>query len=105
MPPRFIDLLLIVLSTALLCACSSANPTMSGGSSTPPAAPSISTAAAPNGAVIVSLIGPTTSASIYYTVDGVTRLLQSDRKCHLRRVRLPPTSTTKVVIRGNRIGL
>jgi len=39
---------------------------------TPPAAPTVSTTAAQNGAVIVSLASTTTDAIIFYTVDGST---------------------------------
>ena len=41
-----------------------------GGVGNPPAAPTISTTAAQNGAVIVSLASATTSAVVFYTVDG-----------------------------------
>jgi len=63
----------VFLLGALLCGCGG------GGSSilnqgpvnpTPAAAPTITTTAAQNGAVVVSLASTTSGATIYYTVDG-----------------------------------
>ncbi|MGB7549702.1 MAG: family 16 glycosylhydrolase [Terracidiphilus sp.] len=63
----------IFLSGALLCGCGG------GGSSSPgpgptaapiAATPTITTSAAQNGAVVVSLASTTSGATIYYTVDG-----------------------------------
>ena len=64
---------LIVLSTAMMCACGggSAENSVRGGGGNPPAAPpTISATAAENGAVIVSLASATSSAVIFYTLDG-----------------------------------
>jgi len=74
MPARFITLSIILLSTAILCACGggSGSTTTMNPSGNPPAAPSISTVSAQNGAVIVSLASTTAGASIFYTVDGST---------------------------------
>jgi beta-glucanase (GH16 family) len=66
---------LIVLSTAMMCACGggSAENSVRGGGGNPPAAPpTISATAAENGAVIVSLASATSSAVIFYTLDGST---------------------------------
>ena len=65
-------LIAIVLSGALICGCGVATGT---GNVTPPtqtqtSAPTISTAAAQNGAVVVSLASATSGATINYTVDG-----------------------------------
>src|ERR1700732_4603199 len=59
----------ILLSNALMIGCGGGN--SSGGMSTTQA-PTVSTTAAQNGAVIVSLASPTSGATIYYTVDGST---------------------------------
>jgi beta-glucanase (GH16 family) len=58
-----------VLSCGLLCACGGG---VAGNSNTvqQAAAPVITTSAALNGAVIVSLASPTPGATIYYTIDG-----------------------------------
>src|ERR1700746_1016326 len=45
---------------------------MGGGGATPPAAPTISTTAAQNGAILVTLADSTSGAVIFYTVDGST---------------------------------
>jgi beta-glucanase (GH16 family) len=81
MPSRIRLLAIVLIATAFTCACGggSANTTMSGGGSNPPAAPSISTAPAQNGAVIVSLTSMTASAGIYYTVDGSTPTASSQQ--------------------------
>ncbi len=58
----------ILIAGALLCGCSGNS---SGGSGpTPTAAPGLTTAAAQNGAVIVTLGSKTSGATVYYTVDG-----------------------------------
>src|ERR1700686_2979833 len=62
----------IVLSGALMCGCGGASGTSSTPTQTQAAAPTISTSAAQNGAVIVSLATTTSGATIYYTVDGTT---------------------------------
>ena len=64
----------VFLASALMCGCGSGSSgTMlgSGGTEMAPAAPTISTTAAQNGAVIVSLAG-STGVVIFYTVDGST---------------------------------
>jgi len=66
----------ILLSSALLmCACGGGSG-MNGGAGrgvgNPPATPTISTAAAQNGAVIASIASTTPGAVIFYTVDGST---------------------------------
>ena len=66
----------ILLSSALLmCACGGGGG-MNGGAGrgvgNPPATPTISTAAAQNGAVIASIASTTPGAVIFYTVDGST---------------------------------
>lgn len=63
----------MVLSGTLLCGCGNGG----SGGATPPtqtqtAAPTITTAAAQNGAVILSLASSTAGATVYYTVDGTT---------------------------------
>jgi beta-glucanase (GH16 family) len=66
--------LICAVACALMCACGSGNggggSTFTGG--TPPAAPTISTTAAQNNAVIVSLSDTSPSTVIYYTLDGST---------------------------------
>jgi beta-glucanase (GH16 family) len=64
----------ILLSTAMMCGCGggSAGNSVLGGGGNPPAAPTISTTAAQNGAVMVSLASATSSAVIFYTLDGST---------------------------------
>jgi beta-glucanase (GH16 family) len=59
------------LSIIFTCGCGGKNATATFGGSTA-AAPKISTTAAQDGAVIVSLASTTTGAVIYYTVDGST---------------------------------
>ena len=60
----------VLLSSALLCGCGGG----AGGATTPApaqaAAPTVTTIAAQNGAVIVSLASATSGATIYYTLDG-----------------------------------
>lgn len=58
----------ILLACALMCGCSGWNASFGGGNN--PAAPSISAAAAQNGAVIVTLASA--GATIHYTLDGTT---------------------------------
>ncbi len=62
----------ILLSSALMCGCGGAGVATFGGVGNPPAAPTVSTTAAENGAVIVSLASTTAGAVIYCTVDGST---------------------------------
>ena len=69
----------LVLASTLICGCGGGGGvTSNGGSSdggtapTPAAAPTVTTAQAQNGAVIVSLADSTTGAKIYYTIDGST---------------------------------
>ena len=69
----------LVLASTLICGCGGGGGvTSNGGSSdggtapTPAAAPTVTTAQAQNGAVIVSLADSTTGAKIYYTLDGST---------------------------------
>ena len=67
--------LVSVMFVGLLCSCGGGSLSSGGGgnqSSTPPSAPSISTRAAQNAAVIVSLSSATQGAFIYYTADGST---------------------------------
>jgi beta-glucanase (GH16 family) len=63
----------MALSAGVLCACGAGGSAATGTPApTQPAAPAITTAAALNGAVIVSLSSATSGATIYYTVDGST---------------------------------
>ena len=69
-----IKLMVALLLSLLLCGCGGGGNggggtcTFCGG--TPPAAPTVSTMAAQNGAVIVTLASSTAGAPIYYTLDG-----------------------------------
>jgi len=70
----------MVLSGTLLCGCGNGG----SGGATPPtqtqtAAPTITTAAAQNGAVILSLASSTAGATVYYTVDGTTPTASSQQ--------------------------
>jgi beta-glucanase (GH16 family) len=62
------------LAGVLLCGCGGGSGTGSGpvSTQTQAAAPSISSTAAQNGAVVVSLATTTAGATVYYTVDGST---------------------------------
>jgi beta-glucanase (GH16 family) len=62
----------VVFSVALLCGCGIGRAPVTPIPGPQTAAPAISTAAAKNGAVIVSLSTTTAGANIYYTVDGAT---------------------------------
>jgi beta-glucanase (GH16 family) len=74
-------LAMIFLVCAFMCGCggsgSGGGNKLTGG--TPPAAPTISTAAAQNGAVIVTLADASPSTIIYYTVDGSTPTASSQQ--------------------------
>ncbi len=63
----------VFLASALMCGCGGggSGTMLGGGTEMAPAAPTISTAPAQNGAVIVSLAG-STGIVIFYTVDGST---------------------------------
>ena len=65
-----------LMSGALMCGCGSGG---NGGKGSSTAAPTVSTTAAQNGAVIVSLASRTPGAWIYYTVDGSTPSASSQR--------------------------
>jgi beta-glucanase (GH16 family) len=64
----------LVLASAFVCGCGGSNG--STGTTPPPptqvATPTVTTADAQNGAVIVSLADTTASSTIYYTLDGTT---------------------------------
>ena len=62
----------ILLSGALMCGCGGGSGGNGGGGGNLTAAPTVSTTAAQNGAVIVSLASATAGALIFYTVDGST---------------------------------
>ncbi len=65
----------ILLSSALIVTCGYGGRNGGGGGNptpTPTAAPTVSTTAAQNGAMIVSLASTATDAIVYYTVDGST---------------------------------
>ncbi len=61
-----------LLSGVLLCGCGGGSGVATPPSQTQASAPAISTTAAQNGAVLVSLVTTTAGATIYYTVDGST---------------------------------
>jgi len=63
----------VFLASVVMCGCGggTSGTNFGGGGETPPAAPTISTTAAQNGAVIVTLTG-TAGVVINYTVDGST---------------------------------
>jgi beta-glucanase (GH16 family) len=66
-------MLTMALSAGILCACGGGGTAATGTPApTQPAAPTITTAAALNSALIVSLSSATSGATIYYTVDGST---------------------------------
>jgi beta-glucanase (GH16 family) len=75
---RIITGILATLLGTLLCGCGGGSGGNGGGGGTcgvcgnPPAAPTVSTTAAQNGAVIVSLASTTSGAIIFYTLDGTT---------------------------------
>ncbi|MFZ0305616.1 MAG: chitobiase/beta-hexosaminidase C-terminal domain-containing protein, partial [Terracidiphilus sp.] len=76
--PVFVDtrLRLVFVAAILLAGCGSGSGS-TGTGPTPPtqpqaAAPTFSTAAAQDGAVIVTLASTTSGATIYYTIDGST---------------------------------
>ena len=64
----------LVLALALVCGCGGGGTANSGGTTPPPAqnaaTPTITTAAAQNGATIVTLADSTSGSTIYYTIDG-----------------------------------
>lgn len=63
----------LAVSFLMLAGCGSGGGSVPGNPSSPQAAaPTVSTTAAQNGAVLVSLATSTTGATIYYTVDGST---------------------------------
>ncbi|MGA7339108.1 MAG: family 16 glycosylhydrolase [Terracidiphilus sp.] len=63
----------LAVSFLMLAGCGSGGGSAPGNPSSPQAAaPTVSTTAAQNGAVLVSLATSTTGATIYYTVDGST---------------------------------
>jgi beta-glucanase (GH16 family) len=76
-------LAMIFLVCAFMCGCGGSGSGSGGGNKltggTPPAAPTISTAAAQNGAVIVTLADASPSTIIYYTVDGSTPTASSQQ--------------------------
>lgn len=64
-------LAVLLLSGTLFCGgCGSGAAASPDGASAPAAAPALSTTAALNGAVVVTLASKTAGAAIYYTVDG-----------------------------------
>lgn len=69
MQARAVLLTTVLLSSAWMCGCGGGSTVPIGGDETPPAAPAISTTAAQNGAVIVSMTSAAGTA-IFYTVDG-----------------------------------
>jgi beta-glucanase (GH16 family) len=71
-------LLALALSGALLCGCGGGTNVVGGPvPASPAAAPAVSTSAAQNGALIVTLATTTNGATIYYTVDGTTPTVSS----------------------------
>jgi beta-glucanase (GH16 family) len=62
----------MVLAGVLFCGCGASNVTNTMTTQSQAATPTISTTAALNGAVIVSLATTSSAATIYYTVDGST---------------------------------
>jgi len=64
--------MVLVVTGALVAACGGQSHPASGGGSTATAVPTIATAAAQNGALIISLADTTAGATIYFTSDGST---------------------------------
>lgn len=61
-------LAVVLISAAVMCACNAGHATFGNGGG--PTAPTVSTAQAMGGAVVVSLASTTAGAVIYYTLDG-----------------------------------
>jgi beta-glucanase (GH16 family) len=78
MRPHALLATVLVLSSLLL-RCTSGNATFTTGGGTQTAAPTVSTTAAQNSAVIVSLASTTQGATIYYTLDGSTPTASSQQ--------------------------
>jgi beta-glucanase (GH16 family) len=60
----------VLLSGALLCGCSTGVTGITPPAQTQATAPTVTTAAAQNGAVVVTLASATSGATLFYTVDG-----------------------------------
>jgi beta-glucanase (GH16 family) len=98
----------ILLSGAMVCGCGGGGSSVNMGPAQPPpaAAPTISTAPAQNGALVVTLASSTNGATLYYTVDGTIPTTASPQyfapflvasNLTVKTIATSPTTTTSTV--------